>query len=78
MRKMAPGLRLAVLVLCLGLPAEQAQTIADSPAQSDSRGSVSSDMDDSEIFFQNEIPAAVRVASDADVVVLCLGEGFYT
>jgi beta-glucosidase len=44
-----------MLVLCLSLPVERAETMADSVAQSDERGPVSTDLDDSELFFQNAL-----------------------
>jgi beta-glucosidase len=55
MRIVAFGLSLVMLVLCLRLPIESAGTVADSLPQSDLRGPVSADIDDSEIFFQNTI-----------------------
>ena len=55
MRIVAFGLSVFVLSVCLGLPVERAKTEAGSPPQSDQRGPVSIDTNDSERFFQNAL-----------------------
>lgn len=55
MRIVAFGLSLVMLVLCLRLPIESARTVADSLPQSDPRGPVSADIDDSDSFFQTAL-----------------------
>jgi beta-glucosidase len=55
MRIVALVLAAVNLSLCLGLPAERAKTVPASPSQSDERGPVTTDIDDSELFFQNAI-----------------------
>jgi beta-glucosidase len=41
------------LSLFLGLPVERARTVTASPAQADQRGPVTTDINDSDLFFQN-------------------------
>jgi beta-glucosidase len=55
MRIAALGLSVVTLSLCLGLPVERAKTGSINLAQSDERGPVSADIDDSEAFFQNAL-----------------------
>src|SRR6266478_2374986 len=58
MKILAFGLGAVILSVCLGLPVERARTVSANPAQSDERGSLLPDVDDSETFFQNTIRAA--------------------
>ena len=58
MRIVALVLATVTLSLCLGLPVERAKTAPAFPAQSDERGPVTTDVDDSDLFFQNAIRAA--------------------
>src|SRR2546425_9610719 len=58
-------IRIVALVLavsvnsnCLGLPVRKAKSMNAFPAQSDERGPVKADIDDSDLFFQNVIRAA--------------------
>jgi beta-glucosidase len=55
MRILAFGLAVVILSVCLGLPVERAKTVSASPAQSDEKGPVSADINDSETFFQNAL-----------------------
>src|SRR5258706_12233428 len=55
MRIVAFGLSVVILSVCLGLPVEKAKTVTANPGQSDERGPVSADIDDSDLFFQNAL-----------------------
>ncbi len=55
MRIVALVLAAVTLSLCLGLAVERAKTVPAYPAQSDERGPVTTDIDDSELFFQNAL-----------------------
>src|SRR5437763_4164492 len=57
MRILALVLAIAALSLCLRIPAQNAQNMRPWPAQSANRGQVSTDIDDSDLFFQNTIRA---------------------
>jgi beta-glucosidase len=58
MRIVALVLAAVTLSLCLGLPTERAKTAFVLPAQSNERGPVTADVDDSDRFFQETIRAA--------------------
>src|SRR5437667_3863520 len=55
MKILAFGLAAVILSVCLGLPVERARTVSPNPAQSDEKGSLLPDVDDSETFFQNAL-----------------------
>src|SRR5260370_21307270 len=55
MRILAFGLAAVILSVGLGLPVERAKTVSAGPAQSDEKGSLLADVDDSETFFQNAL-----------------------
>src|SRR6266436_9723304 len=55
MKILAFGLGAVILSVCLGLPVERARMVSANPAQSDERGSLLPDVDDSETFFQNTL-----------------------
>jgi beta-glucosidase len=57
MRIAAFGLSLLTLVLCFEMPVDSAKTVVNSPAQSGQSGPVTTDVDDSELFFQNALRA---------------------
>jgi hypothetical protein len=57
MRIAALALSLVTLVLCFEMPADSAKTAVHSPAQSGQSGPVTTDVDDSELFFQNALRA---------------------
>src|SRR5260221_4162202 len=58
MRIVALVLAITALSLWLGLPIHQAQTMRASSAQSGERGAVAADIDDSDLFLQNDFRAA--------------------
>src|SRR6266481_1364195 len=58
MRIVALVLAAVTLSLCLGLPVERETTVLAYSAQSDERGPVRTDIDDSDLFFQNAIRTA--------------------
>src|SRR5258706_4520986 len=58
MRIVALVLAAVILWLCLGLPVEKETTVLAYSAQSDERGPVRTDIDDSDLFFQNAIRTA--------------------
>src|SRR6266404_119554 len=58
MRIVALVLAAVTLSLCLGLPVEKETTVLAYSAQSDERGPVRTDIDDSDLFFQNAIRTA--------------------
>src|SRR2546425_414930 len=58
MRIVALVLAVSVISICLGLPVHKAKSTNAFPAQSDERGPVKADIDDSDLFFQNVIRAA--------------------
>jgi beta-glucosidase len=58
MRIVALVLAVSVISICLGLPLRKAKSMNAFPAQSDERGPVKADIDDSDLFFQNVIRAA--------------------
>src|SRR5215510_7120621 len=57
MRIRAVQLAVIVLSLWLGLPVHEAHNIRTLAAQSDERGPVSADLDDSDLFFQDALRA---------------------
>src|SRR6267154_5329900 len=58
MRIVALVLAAVTLSLCLGLPVEKETTVLAYSVQSDERGPVRTDIDDSDLFFQNAIRTA--------------------
>src|SRR3989441_5000480 len=58
MRIVALVLAVSVISICLGLPVHKAKSTNAFPAQSDERGPVKADIDDSDLFFQNTIRVA--------------------
>jgi len=58
MRIVALVLAAVTLSLCLGLSVEKETTVLAYSAQSDERGQVRTDIDDSDLFFQNAIRTA--------------------
>src|SRR5213080_3603375 len=58
MRILALLLAIAALSLCLRIPEQNTENMRPLPAQSADRGQVSTDIDDSDLFFQNTIRAA--------------------
>src|SRR2546425_11157533 len=58
MRIVALVLAVSVISICLGLPVHKAKSTNAFPAQSDERGPVKVDIDDSDLFFQNTIRVA--------------------
>src|SRR3989441_7862797 len=58
MRIVALVLAVSVISICLSLPVRKAKSMNAFPAQSDERGPVKADIDDSDLFFQNVIRAA--------------------
>src|SRR6266481_5864030 len=58
MRIVALVLAAVTLSLCPGLPVEKETTVLASSVQSDERGPVRTDIDDSDLFFQNAIRTA--------------------
>src|SRR6266478_5327385 len=58
MRIVALVLAAVTLSLCLGLPVERHTTVLASSVQSDERGPVRTEVEDSDLFFQNAIRAA--------------------
>jgi beta-glucosidase len=57
MRIAALGLSVVIVSLCLGLPVERAKTVSLNLTQSDQRGPVTLDIDDSDLFFQAALRA---------------------
>jgi beta-glucosidase len=55
MKILAFGLAAVILSVCLGLPVERAKTVSANPAQSEEKGSLLADVDDSETFFQSAL-----------------------
>src|SRR2546421_11016871 len=58
MRILPLVLAIAALSLCLRIPAQNAENMRPWPDQSADRGQVSTDIDDSDLFFQNTIRPA--------------------
>src|SRR5882724_9851074 len=59
MRRLAFMLAVSAVSLCLGLPIHRAKSVRVVPSQSGERGAVATDIDDSDLFFQTAIRAAV-------------------
>lgn len=58
MRRLAFILAVSAVSLCLGLPVHTAKSARPVPSESDERGAVAADIDDSDLFFQTAIRAA--------------------
>src|SRR5260221_10225897 len=58
MRRLAFMLAVSAVSLCLGLPVHRAKSVRLVPSESAERGAVAADIDDSDLFLQNDFRAA--------------------
>src|SRR5260221_12777052 len=58
MRRLAFMLVVSAVSVCLGLAVHRAKSVRPVPSESDERGGVAADLDDSDLFFQTAIRAA--------------------